>query len=484
MTSSPTGPLHTLSLLDTVAAFRSREVSPVEFLDAHIERIERLDPRTNAISEKLYDTARDSAREAERAYAQAADPSALPPLLGVPLLVKAQQEMAGYENSRGSLTREGIMGTKDNPSVARLKSAGAVPFARTTNPEFSCATFTQTRMWGVTRNPWNLDRTPGGSSGGSGAAVAAGYSPLATATDIAGSTRIPAAFCGLVGFKTPFGRVPGAGVTVGDWYRGEHVLTRTVADAAYGTNVLAGQDYFDSMSLKSEPPLPTSWAGAAGMSGQRIAYSRDLGCYEVDADVEANFLHVVDALRAAGAEVVEVEVGLDAQEIDEVSGAHYGHILAPSMVDMAGGPDRVKDMEDYAQLFHAHTTGKARRFPLYDTLQMENHVQQQLAHAMDGFDVLLTPTSAVGSLEADNAYLDGIERPSGHLDFYWQAHMTIPFNIANRNPVLAVPSGLGDTGVPTSVQVVGHPYQDRSVFAVGAAIEELLPFAPSPFMAD
>lgn len=475
--------LHHLSLLETVAAFRAKEVSPVEFLEAHIERIDRLDPQTNVVCEKLYEPARAGAQEAEKAYVEAPDTSALPPLLGVPLLVKEQQEMAGYENSRGSLTREGIMGQVDNPLVARLKAAGAIPFARTTNPEFSCATFTQTRMWGVSRNPWNLDASPGGSSGGSGGAVAAGYGPLATASDIAGSTRVPAAFNGLVGFKTPFGRVPGAGPTVADWYRGEHVLARTVADSAYATNLIAGQMPGDQISLKSEPPLPTTYAGASAMAGQRIAFSRDLGCYDVDPDVEANLLAVVEALRGAGAEVVEVEVGYDAKTLDDVSSAHYGHILSPSFLALAGGPEKLPELEPYARHFYEYTTAKAQEFGLYETLVMEQRIQQQLAEAMDGFDVLLTPTSAAGFLPADNMFLDGLDRPKGRLEFYWGAHMAIPFNINNRCPVLALPSGIGDSGVPTSVQVVGHPYQDRSVFEVGAAIEELLPFGQSPFMA-
>ncbi len=473
-----------MTVMEVLSAFRSLELSPVDYLDALIERIEALDGTVNAVIDVMGEPAREEAAEAARVYAaqsfgRGVD-GPLPPLLGLPLLVKELHDVEGMSATRGSRALAGAVADADHPIVDRLRAAGAIPFARTTTPEFSCATFTQTAAWGITRNPFNPDFTPGGSSGGSAAAVAAGFGPLATASDIAGSTRIPAAFTGLVGFKTPYGRTPAVPPLNADWYRGDHVLTRSVADSALATNLIVGTHPRDHVTIGPAHVLPTEFTGAAGVAGMRVAVSRDLGCYDVDAEVLAGLDSVVAALADAGAEVVEVDVGLSLAEVNEVSSAHYGHLAAANMLRAAGGD--IGLLEPYSQRFVEYTRAHAERVSLLDSLLMESRIQQQIAAAMAGFDVLVTPTSAIAVLEAGQDYLEPLDRPAGQLDFYWQAHMAVPFNIANRHPVLAVPSGVGPTGVPVGVQIVGHPYADDSVFTVGAAIEELLPFPQSPLM--
>lgn len=472
--------LHHMSVLDVIAAFRSRELSPVEYLTHLTSRIAAHDGEINAVMDVMDEPARQAAQAAAEVYARADADTPLPALLGVPLLVKEQHNVAGCSATRGSRVLAGQTAPADHPVVARLREAGAIPFARTTTPEFSCATFTQTAAWGTTRNPFNPDCTPGGSSGGSGAAVAAGYGPLATASDIAGSTRIPAAFGGLPGFKTPYGRTPGVVPLNTDWYRGDHVLARTVADTAYATNIIVGPHAGDHATIAPAHVLPTAFAGAAGVAGMRIAVSRDLGCYDVDPEVAAGLDTVVAALRGAGAELVEIDLALSLADVTDASSAHYGHLIAQNMTRMCGGD--LDLLEPYSKRFVEYTRDFAERISLLEAADLETTVQAQIADAMAGFDALLTPTSAIGALEADNAYLEALERPAGPLDFYWQAHMTIPFNIANRCPVMAVPSGIGPTGVPTSVQIVGHPFADDSVFTVAAAVEELLPFPRSPLM--
>lgn len=472
--------LHHMSLLDVLAAFRSRELSPVEYLDHHVARIGAHDGPINAVMDVMEESAAPAARRAAEVYAGAADDEPLPALLGVPLLVKEQHDVEGCSATRGSRARAGQVAQADNPIVGRLRGAGAIPFARTTTPELSCATFTQTAEWGVTRNPFNPAYTPGGSSGGSGAAIAAGYGPLATASDIAGSTRIPAAFGGLPGFKSPYGRTPGLAPLSTDWYRGDHVLARSVADTAHATNVIVGPHAGDHATIAPAHVLPTAFAGAAGVAGMRIAVSPDLGCYDVDPEVLDGFGAVVRALADAGAEVVEVDPGLSLDDITDASSAHYGHLLALHMTRVCGGD--LDLLEPYSKRFVEYTRDFAERISLLEAADIETRVQAQIAQAMAGCDALLTPTSAIAALEADNAYLEAVERPAGPVDFYWQAHMTIPFNIANRCPVLAVPSGVGPTGVPTSVQIVGHPFDDDTVFTIGAAVEELLPFPRSPLM--
>jgi aspartyl-tRNA(Asn)/glutamyl-tRNA(Gln) amidotransferase subunit A len=480
-----------LSALDALSAYRSCELSPVEHLDALLARVEAVDAVAagegpiNAVVDLFAEEARAVAREAERAYDRAdGDPEALaelPPALGLPMLVKEQHDVRGRSATRGSAALAGSSAGADHPIVARLRAAGAALFGRTTTPELSCATFTQTAEWGITRNPYSRAHTPGGSSGGSAAALAAGYAPLATASDIAGSTRIPAAFCGLVGFKTPYGRTPAVPPLNLDTFRGDHMLARTVADSAFATTLIAGIHPADHSTVPlttGESPVPTSLPGAAAVHGLTVGISRDLGCYEVDQDVLEGFEAVVSALASAGAEIVEVDPGLSLDDIDNAAMVHFGHLLTGNMRRLAGGD--LDSLEPYSRVFVERASEWARRYTAVDGLMYENAVQRAIAHAMSGLDVMLTPTSAVAALEAGNMYLDGIARPSGHEDFYWRAHMTLPFNIANRLPVLAVPSGLGRTGVPVGVQIVGHPYEDASVFRVGAAIEELLPFPSMP----
>ncbi len=516
--------LHRLTVLDALALFRTGELSPVDYLEAHLARIGALDGSAetggiNCIVDTLAESARAAARDAEDAYAAArtagsvvaglggraaagagitsaetegaqwpGGPGTYKPLLGIPLLVKEQHNLAGHSATRGSQGRQGQVAPADAPIVARLVAAGAIPFARTTTPELSCATFTQTREWGITRNPFNPEFTPGGSSGGSGAAVAAGFGPLATASDIAGSTRVPAAFCGLVGFKTPYGRTPGTQPLNADWYRGDHVLARSVADAAYATNVIMGIDAHEASTTEPNPVLDYERAQAIAdrrgpapdLTGWRVAVSADLGCYAVDPAVAQNLRTVAEALAGAGASVEWVPVGLDLTEVQAASMTHYGYVLAEYMVDAVGGDERFGDLEDYAQVFVDKTRAAAGERSMFAGMALEARVQNAIADAMAGYDLLLTPTSAVQALEAGNAYLDGIERPDGHHDFYWEAHMTVPFNIANRCPVVSVPSGLGSTGVPTGVQIVGHPYRDDSVFPVAAALEHLLDWPRPP----
>jgi aspartyl-tRNA(Asn)/glutamyl-tRNA(Gln) amidotransferase subunit A len=178
---------------------------------------------------------------------------------------KEKHTIAGRSLTEGSLANKGVIAAESAPVVERVQAAGGIIHARTTTPEFSIAACTHTPMWGVTRNPWNTGFSPGGSSGGAGAALAAGSTPLATAPDIAGSTRIPASFTGTVGFKAPYGRIPGVPPLNMDFYRCDGPMARTVDDAALLTNVLAGPDPRDHLSLRPKVELPTELGSPHGM---------------------------------------------------------------------------------------------------------------------------------------------------------------------------------------------------------------------------
>ena len=498
--------LHWLSVRELLCGFRAGTSTPLEVLDHLIERIEELDKATgiNAIVDLQVESARELAEEATRYYQDSAGDcceigsshhDAERPLLGVPFLVKEQHDVAGLSATRGSQALQGRVAEKDAEIVARLKQAGAIPFGRTTTPEMSCATFTHTREWGVTRNPYNPNKTPGGSSGGSGAAVAAGFAPFATASDIGGSTRIPAAFCGLPGLKTSHGRTPGAVPMNIDWYRGDHILARTVSDTALVFNQIMGPSKLDMATIPVSGSFPVEHhfgqysytsgqevpAGAevhnVDLNGWRIGISADLGCYELDESTRLGVERVAEALEAAGAQVVPVDVHLKLEDVTRASMAHYGGLLAPNIERQAGGDITV--LEPYTQEFVRRTTRFAEETSLLEAALIESDIQQKLLAALDEVDVLITATSAVEDLEAGEDFTTGIDRPDGEHSFYWEAHQVVPFNIANRMPAMSVPSGIGSAGVPTGVQIVGMPYREATVLRVAAAVEALMPF-PRP----
>ncbi|WP_181273935.1 amidase [Brevibacterium oceani] len=511
MTATPD--LHTLSATEALAAFRAKELSPVDYLEAHIGRITHLDDQVNAVTE-VVEEAVTSAKDAEKFYANATDDdlaeaAATRPLLGLPVIAKEKHAIAGRGLTQGLLHERDTIAEADAAVIARIRAAGGYVHARATSPEFSCATITHSPMWGVTRNPWNLELSPGGSSGGSAAALAAGYAPLATASDIAGSTRLPAAFTGTVGFKAPYGRIPGAQPLAADWYRGDGPMARTVADAALLARVMIGLAPSDHATIDSTGWLDgfdaTSAEVVDRLRGRRVALCLRLGGFPVGEDIIANTRATASALEKAGAIVEEIELPWTAERIFETAFTHFGNLLAQAMRAATRGHEDT--LADYTLQFMADAEAVAARRSLYEGLAMEAQIQAELAAAMDGFDVLLAPTSAVAGLEAGASYLDGItidaggvgregHRDSGgtgssgaghdgsaeqtvegiHLDHYWQAHMTMPFNICNRVPIVNVPSGMADCGIPTGVQVVAHPYDDRAAFEIAAAIEQLMPW--------
>ena len=460
--------LHHLDAATSLRLFCSKELSPVELLRALIDRHEQVGELVNAFTETFFDEALGAAREAEERYREGVE---RPGLLGLPVATKEKHALAGRRLSQGlSFCRDQIS-TLTHPAVESIQRAGGIVHARTTSPEFSCATVTHSPLWGVTRNPWSLGCSPGGSSGGSGAALAAGITPLATASDIAGSTRIPAAFTGTVGYKAPYGRIPGMPPLSADPYRGDGPMARTVADALLLANIMTGWSRDDHASLWPALTVPEP---EQGISGVRVALCMRLGDYPVTDEVKQNTRDVAAALEEAGAVVEEVTLPWSTHEIAETIFTHFGYILGPAMEDETSG--HADELAAYTRRFMSDARAAAERNRFVDGLQVETRMQAELATVMAGFDALLCPTSCTPALDADADYLDGIDVDGEHLAHYWESHLTSPFNIANRCPVLAVPSGVAASGVPTGVQIVGHPYDDATVFRIGAIVEQLRPW--------
>ncbi|MCF2528901.1 amidase [Yinghuangia soli] len=462
-----------LSATDALAAFRTRELSPVELLDAVLARAQETEPVVNAVVEYLHEEAYAAAREAEQRYLGkgGGDPR---PLEGVPVAAKEEHPMQGRKLQLGSLLHADDVAEVTHPIIERIAAAGGVIHLRTTTPEYCAAGFTQSKLWGVTRNPWNPEYSCGGSSGGSGAALAAGYAPLATGSDIGGSIRIPSSLNGVVGFKPPFGRVPALAPYSLDQYCHDGPMGRTVADVALLENVIAGPWKRDVVSVRPKLVLPETYTGARGVEGMRIALCVTLGEYLVDPVVAANTRAAAESLRAAGAVVEEVEIAWTKEMIDTAYKTHFAAIMGDeALTAVREAPDLVNP---YLAAF-AEDAGSGA-VSMIEGMALEGRIYAELGELLDQFDALVCPTTAVPAWVADEDFTATKLTVAGvELGTYMDAAMTLPFNICSRVPVLAVPSGFAPNGVPTGMQIVGKTYDDETVFRVGAALEEVRPWA-------
>src|SRR5215467_11831825 len=339
--------VHYLSATEALRLFRSGELSPVDLLCAVIDRAAAVESSVNAFAETFYEQALDAARMAEKRYRN----RDARPLEGLPVAVKEEAPIAGQRSTQGSLPLRHEVATVTAVVVQRIIDAGGIVHARTTTPEFCCAPVTWTKLWGVTRNPWNLAYSPGGSSGGSAAALAAGTAMLATGSDIGGSIRIPSAFCGVTGFKPPHGRVPEVPVFNLDHYCHEGPMARSVADCALLENVIAGPHPSDVVSLRPKLEIPSPLEPAAGL---RIAFSPDLGCFDVDPEVAANTRAAAERLRDAGAVVTEVSLPWKLADILRAAEIHFGMIFGPSIGPLYA--EHGDDLTSYAQQFFAESS--------------------------------------------------------------------------------------------------------------------------------
>ncbi len=464
--------LHYLSAGEALRLFRARELSPVELMTAVIERAEAVEPVINAFAETRYEEALAQARAAEARYAQGGAPPR--PLEGLPVAVKEEAPIAGQRNTLGSLPLRDVVADHTAAFAQRILDAGGIVHARTTTPEFSCAPFTWSKLWGVTRNPWQPAYSPGGSSGGSAAALAAGSTTLATGSDIGGSIRIPASFCGVTGFKPPYGRVPEVEIFNLDHYCHEGPLARTVADCALLENVIAGPHPHDVTSLRPKLEIPASLAPITGL---RIAFSPDLGCYQVDADVAAATRAAADRLRDAGATVEEVALPWRLADITRAARIHFGMIFGPSVQELYDAHGA--ELTSYARRFVEEGTD-IRKEDFVAGLALEAQLYAPLGDLLEEFDALVCPTFAIPALPAEYDTGSPVEVNGQPCDDWLDVLMTLPFNIASRCPVMSVPSGISADGVPTGLSIVGRTYDDVTVFRIAAAHEERSGWYGSP----
>ena len=465
-----------LTATEALARMRTKELSPLELLASVRARAEVVEPTVNALTEQLADPADDAARESEARFQRG---EGIRPLEGLPVALKEEMPVAGWRMRYGSLAIDEVA-EHTAPVPERIFAAGAVVHARTSTPEFSCAGYTHSKLWGVTRNPWNADVAVGGSSGGSGASLASGTSMLASGSDIGGSIRIPASINGVVGYKAPHGRVPTYPPFNLDRYCHDGAMARTIADAALFHNVLAGPHALDMTSLRPKVEIPSSFEGIEGM---RIALSIDLGSWEIDEDVAANIRAAAEALEAAGAIVEEVKLPWSLDRLMSAARRHFAAIFGAYITEVCdAAPDLVTDYamawaDDVRSLI-----GEPGAF--LHGLDLEGELWTPLGELYETYEALICPTWAVTGIPAGDSLIGQLFPDGGPNDRQFTCYMTTPFNVFSACPVLAVPSGVASSnGVPTGIQIVARTYDDVTAFRIGAALERVRPWtglAPSP----
>ena len=459
-----------LSAAELAARIRDRSVSPREAVEACVRRIEAIDPQLGAFVEL----------DAERALeeADAVEQRDERPFAGVPIAIKANTPVAGMCMNFASAFLAGHRPTHSAYLVRRLRDAGFVVVGTTNMPEFGILPTTEPRHSGPTRNPWDTSRTPGGSSGGSAAAVAAGLVPIAHANDGGGSLRIPAACCGLVGLKPSRGRIS-RGPDLGDSFLGaDGVLTRTVAETALLLDVLAGYEPGDA-TWAPRPAEPYTLAMRRDPGRLRIAMTLDnaLGV-ECDPEVVHGLHEAAGMLRELGHDVEEASPALPGPDsldifIDvfgpQVSlGIAYGELLA-------GRPPHDDEIEPLSRA----VMERARTLPATGYLtalaQLQVLARNTVAFFAD-YDLLLTPVLAarplpIGELNGcGDDPMDDLRR-SGRFAPY-----TALFNVTGQ-PAISIPVGFGEDGLPTAVQLVGHPLGEETLLQVAAQMEAARPWA-------
>ena len=333
--------LHYISATEALKRFKDRSLSPVELIKSIIKRAEKINPKINVLNFTFYEKAIEAAKVSENRFFSNKE---ILPLEGIPMAIKDEEDIKGQPNTNGSLILKDRIAKKTMVDVERIINSGAVIHCRTTTPEFSTTSFTHSKLWGVTRNPWNLEYTPGGSSGGSGASLAAGCSTLATGSDIGGSIRIPASACGLVGFKPPHGRNPQAAPFNHDQYCVVGPMARTVKDCALMQNVMSGPHPKDITSLKPKLNIPDKFDN---IKNWKIAYSMNLGFFEIDKEVEKNTLDIINKLKELGAKVEEVKLNWNKKELEDTCYNYYAHLFANFIAELI--PEHGDQLTDYAK---------------------------------------------------------------------------------------------------------------------------------------
>ncbi len=449
-----------MSAVQLLDSYRNKSLSPVEATRAMLDQVSRLNPIVNAFCLVDEDTTLELARASEKRYAKGTADGLLD---GVPVAVKDVFLTPMWPTLKGSKTVQAASTMqKEAPAVAALSRHGYVPLGKTTTPEFGWKGVTDNPIDGVTRNPWNPETTSGGSSGGSGSAVALGMGPLALGTDAGGSIRIPAAFCGIVGHKPTFGEVPHWPASPFGTLAHAGPMTWTVEDCALMMNVLTEADDRD---INAAPRRGIDYVQALRdgerLDGLRIAYSASLGYVDVDPEVEAAVQAAVPVFESLGATVVETDPGFASPM------AAFGHLFysgaANAMRELGASKRALMDPE------LVKVAEKAARLSMLDYLDAVNKraaITERMATFHRKYDLLLTPTLPL------TAFTAGREVPEDWPHTRWPSWtpFTYPFNMTGQ-PALSVPCGFDSSNLPIGLHLVGRRFDDATVLRAGHAYQ-------------
>ena len=448
---------------------QERSLSSVELTRHLLERIERYNPRLNAFLTVVGDQA---LAEAERADEQLIRGEAQGALHGIPLSIKDLVATKGIRTTRGSRVFQDDVPDQDDILVERVRAAGAIILGKTNTPEFGHRGTTENLLGDACRNPWNLERTAGGSSGGAAAALAAGLGPLATGSDGGGSIRIPAAFCGVFGIKPTQGRVPRLYATPGGWgmFSQNGPMGRDVRDVALLLQVMAGPDPRDPSSIKeAAPDFLRSLTG--DVRGLRIAWSPDYGYAPVAPDVREAAEQAAKSFEALGAHVEEAAPSLDGARMRELFRtvfigdyvANYGHLLETHSEELT---PLLREWMEEAREWRADRVLKALR-------ELEWH-RYRMARFFDTYDLLLSPTLAVDAFPIEE-WPDTIDGQI--VDPYWGfTPFTYPVNMS-WGTAASVPCGFSRDGLPIGLHIVGDRGKEEMVLRACAVFEAARPWA-------
>ena len=444
---------------------RERELSPLELVEGLLCRIKQLNPELSAYLTVAEEESRSTAAKAEEAITRR---EALSHLQGIPVSIKDLHFTKGLRTTGGSLIFRDFTPREDCIAVERLRRAGAIILGKTNTPEFGLSATTENRLGDHCRNPWDLTRTSGGSSGGAAAAVAAGLGPLALGSDVGGSIRIPAGFCGVFGFKPSFGRVP--------LYRGftrtplfAHIgpITRTVLDAAFMLEVMSGFDPRDPNSLRDKPPDFTS-ALKGGLPRLSLAWSPNLGYAQVDPEVRQIVEACLRIFESLGFEIEEAtpEIEPPFPIFDTITLADlyaaFGYLLEDHADELM---PYVKSILEHGRDIPGHRYSEA--------LRRLERFRLHMATFFDKYDLLATPTNAVPAFPVGKRpkVIDGKEVNT----IYGPFPFTLPFNLTGQ-PAASIPCGFSREGLPIGLQIATRFGEDALLLRVAAAFERAKPW--------
>jgi len=455
------------SLVEMAELVRSRKLSPVELVGAHLSRIEKLNPKLNAFVHVDVPRAMDAARAAEASLVSKARPDSFGPLFGVPVSVKSSMDVAGWRCECGSALRKNYLATEDAPLVARLRAAGAILLGNTNVPEFLMAYETDNSLYGRTNNPWDLTRTPGGSSGGEVAAIAAGCSAGGVGSDGGGSIRIPAHFVGICGLKPTPGRIPSTGhypASAGPFAQLGVVgpMARMVADVAQLFEVMAGLDLQDPASA----PVPLRKWSDDEIRKLRIAYFEDDGVTPVTAETAATVRTAADALRQQGFQV-EAWRPQNLERVWQLWWNLFGRAVQTAFEPTVRGKESELSPMHRAWRAHVALQPALDGQEWFNTLIGRDALRGKLLEQMEKFPILLSPVCAIPAFRHGEREWQVQGRKVEYLKAMSYSQW---FNLLG-NPAAVVPVGKSPEGLPIGVQVVGRPWEDEAVLAIAAKIE-------------